>query len=59
MNTKDYLVRAGGIEPSRIRVVVGSLDSKKVEQLLIPLGARREIEHEQPIDEKKVKPIAR
>jgi hypothetical protein len=59
VDTKDYIVRAGGIDPSRIRVVVGSLDSKTVEQLLVPSGARPDIEHTRPIDETKVIPIAR
>jgi hypothetical protein len=59
VNTKDYLVRAGRIDPSRIRVVVGSLDSKTAEQLLVPSGGTPFIENSKAIDEKRVKPIAR
>lgn len=59
VNTKDYLVRDGGISASRIRVVVGSLDSNSVEQLLVPSGAVPDLEKSKPVDEKKVKPIAR
>jgi hypothetical protein len=59
VNTKDYLVRDGGISATRIRVVVGSLDSNTVEQLLVPSGAVPDLENSKPVDEKKVKPIAR
>ena len=39
VNTKDYLVTEGGIDPSRITVYTGSGDGKKVEDYLIPSGA--------------------
>jgi hypothetical protein len=59
VDAKDYLVRAGGIDASRILVFVGSLNSKEVEQLLAPSGANPAIQNTQPIDETRVKPIAR
>ena len=57
VNTKDYLVKEKGIDPSRIVVGVGTDDSKTVTDTLVPAGATPPTMTS--VDETAVKPIPR
>ncbi len=59
-NTKAYLVREKGIDPSRIAVYTGSLDGMTVSATLIPSGATFDSKGDTPVDEGagKVNPAA-
>jgi hypothetical protein len=59
VNTKDYLVTEKGIDASRIMVYTGADDSKTVTSTLIPSGADNPVASDTPVDESKVKPVAR
>jgi hypothetical protein len=39
VNTKDYLVKEKGIDPSRVQVHTGTQGNKEVENYLVPAGA--------------------
>lgn len=56
-NTKEYLVKDKGIDPSRITVATGSGDDQKVENYLVPSGANfsSDVTGTTPVDETKVK----
>jgi hypothetical protein len=57
VNTKEYLVTDKGIDPSRITVATGSGDDQKVENYLVPAGAKfsEDVRGTTPVDESKVK----
>jgi len=57
INTKDYLVTEKGIDASRISVVSGTADDKKVEDYLVPSGATftSDVTGTTPVDESAVK----
>ncbi len=57
VNTKDYLVKEKGIDPSRVAVFTGTDDSKSVKDTLVPAGATPVTAT--PVDETAVKPIPR
>jgi hypothetical protein len=59
INTKDYLVRDKGIDGSRIKVVTSDIKKNQVENRIIPEGAVPDQEDVSPVDESRVKPIAR
>jgi len=61
VNTKDYLVKEKGIDPSRISVAEGTKDEQKVEIFLVPAGANfsADVQDVTPVDESVVKPQAR
>jgi outer membrane protein OmpA-like peptidoglycan-associated protein len=61
VNTKDYLVKEKGIDPSRITVHTGSTPGQTVENYLIPSGATftNDVPGTTPVDESAVKPQAR
>jgi hypothetical protein len=61
VNTKDYLVKDKGIDPSRISVATGSGDGQEVENYLVPSGANfsTDIPGTNAVDESTVTPIAR
>ncbi len=57
VNTKDYLVKEKGIDPSRVAVFTGSDDAKTVTNTLVPTGATPV--SATPVDETAVKPVPR
>jgi hypothetical protein len=59
VNEKEYLVKEKGVDASRISVYTGSAKGKTAETTLIPAGATLSMTGIKPIDESKVKPIAR
>jgi hypothetical protein len=61
VNTKDYLVKEKGIDPSRISVATTSTDQQKVEDYLVPAGANfsSDVQGTTPVDETTVKPQVR
>ena len=61
VNTKDYLVKEKGIDPSRISVATTSTDQQKVEDYLVPAGANfsSDVQGTTPVDETAVKPQTR
>jgi hypothetical protein len=61
VNTKDYLVKEKGIDPSRISVATSATDGQKVEDYLVPAGANfpSDVQGTTPVDESAVQPQAR
>jgi hypothetical protein len=61
VNTKDYLAKEKGIDPSRISVAEGTKDEQKVEIYLVPAGANfsADVHDVTPVDESVVKPQVR
>jgi outer membrane protein OmpA-like peptidoglycan-associated protein len=61
VNTKDYLVKEKGIDPSRISVATGTDDSKTVQDYLVPAGAdfSSDVQGTSPVDESVVTPQTR
>ena len=61
VNTKDYLVKEKGIDPSRISVATSATDGQKVEDYLVPSGANfgSDVQGTTPVDETTVKPQTR
>jgi hypothetical protein len=61
VNTKDYLVKEKGIDPSRVSVATGTADDQKVEDYLVPAGANfgSDVQGTTPVDENTVKPQTR
>jgi hypothetical protein len=61
VNTKDYLVKEKGIDPSRISVATTSTDGQKVEDYLVPAGANftSDVQGTTPVDETNIKPQTR
>jgi len=55
VNTKDYLVKEKGIDPSRIKVFTGTDASKTVTSTLVPAGADTSSITATPVDETAVK----
>jgi outer membrane protein OmpA-like peptidoglycan-associated protein len=57
VNTKDYLVKEKGIDPSRISVVTGTADEQTVVPYLVPAGAdfTADVTGTSPVDEAVVK----
>jgi len=61
VNTKDYLVKEKGIDPSRISAATSATDGQKVENYLVPAGANfsSDVQGSMPVDETAVKPQER
>jgi hypothetical protein len=61
VNTKDYLVKEKGIDPSRISVRTGTQGNKEVENYLVPAGATfdSDVPGTTAVDESTVKVQAR
>ncbi len=61
VNTKDYLVKEKGIDPSRISVATSATDAQKVEDYLVPAGANfgSDVQGTTPVDESAVQPQVR
>jgi outer membrane protein OmpA-like peptidoglycan-associated protein len=61
VNTKDYLVKEKGIDPSRISVVTGTADEQSVVPYLVPAGATftADVTGTSPVDEAAIKPEPR
>jgi hypothetical protein len=61
VNTKDYLVKEKGIDPSRISVATTTTDGQKVEDYLVPAGANfgSDVQGTTPVDESAVQPQVR
>jgi len=61
VNTKDYLVKEKGIDPSRISVATSATDAQKVEDYLVPAGANfgADVQGTTPVDETAVQPQVR
>jgi outer membrane protein OmpA-like peptidoglycan-associated protein len=61
VNTKDYLVKEKGIDPSRVSVRTGTQGNKEVENYLVPSGATfdSDVQGTTPVDESSVKAQAR
>jgi outer membrane protein OmpA-like peptidoglycan-associated protein len=55
INTKDYLTREKGIDPSRISVMTGGENEDKADIYIVPAGATFNEPNTQPVDEKKMK----
>ena len=57
VNTKDYLVKEKGIDPSRISVRTGTQGNKEVENYLVPAGATfdSDVQGTTAVDESTVK----
>ncbi len=60
VNSKDYLVKEKGIDPSRITAATGTKDEQKAENYLVPSGANfsNDVQGTTPVDETQVKPEA-
>ena len=54
-NTKAYLVKEKGIDPSRISIYTGPQDGKTVSATLIPSGATLDLNGDTPVDEGAIK----
>jgi outer membrane protein OmpA-like peptidoglycan-associated protein len=61
VNTKDYLVKEKGIDPSRISVATSAADGQMVEDYLVPAGANfnSDVQGTTPVDESTVQPQVR
>jgi len=61
VNTKDYLVKEKGIDPSRISTRTGTQGNKEVENYLVPAGATfdNDVSGTTAVDENSVKAQAR
>jgi hypothetical protein len=61
VNTKDYLVKEKGIDPSRISVATSATDGQTVEDYLVPAGANfpSDVQGTTPVDESAVQPQVR
>jgi hypothetical protein len=61
VNTKDYLVKEKGIDPSRVSAATSSTDGQTVEDYLVPAGAdfNKDVPGTTPVDESTVKPQTR
>jgi outer membrane protein OmpA-like peptidoglycan-associated protein len=61
VNTKDYLVKEKGIDPSRVSVRTGTQGNKEVENYLVPAGATfdNDVQSTTAVDESTVKVQAR
>jgi hypothetical protein len=61
VNTKDYLVKEKGIDPSRITVSTSATEGQKVEDYLVPAGANfnNDVQGTTAVDETAVKPQVR
>jgi outer membrane protein OmpA-like peptidoglycan-associated protein len=61
VNTKDYLVKEKGIDPSRVQVRTGTQGNKEVENYLVPAGATfdNDVTGTTAVDENSVKAQAR
>ena len=61
VNTKDYLVKEKGIDPSRVSVATSPTDGQNVEDYLVPAGANfgSDVQGTNPVDETAVKPQVR
>src|SRR5579859_1918393 len=61
VNTKDYLVKEKGIDPSRITVSSSATDGQKVEDYLVPAGANfnSDVQGTTAVDETAVQPQVR
>lgn len=59
VNTKDYLVKDKGIDPSRIAVYTGTDDARTVTTTLIPIGATLDTTKDAPVDGSTVKAVPR
>jgi hypothetical protein len=61
VNTKDYLVKEKGIDPSRVQVRTGTQGNKEVENYLVPAGATfdSDVSGTTAVDENSVKAQAR
>ncbi len=61
VDTKQYLVTDKGIDASRITVATGLGDDQKVENYMVPAGAKfgEDVQGTTPVDESKVKAQAR
>ena len=61
VNTKDYLVKEKGIDPSRISVATSPTDGQTVEDYLVPAGATfsSDVQGTTPVDESAVQPQVR
>jgi hypothetical protein len=57
VNTKDYLVKEKGIDPSRVSVRTGTQGNKEVENYLVPAGATfdSDVQGTTAVDESTVK----
>jgi len=55
VNTKDYLTREKGIDPSRISVMTGGADEDTADIYIVPPGATFNEPNTQPVDEGKMK----
>ena len=61
VNTKDYLVKEKGIDPSRVSTATTTTDQQKVENYLVPAGANfgSDVQGTTPVDETAVQPEVR
>jgi len=59
VNTKDYLKKDKGVDPSRIEVRTGSGDGQKVELWIVPTGSSFTSPGSAVVDENKVKAVPR
>jgi outer membrane protein OmpA-like peptidoglycan-associated protein len=59
VNTKDYLTREKGIDPSRIEVRTGSGDDQRTDLWIVPAGATFSVEGTEQVNEGSVKAIPR
>lgn len=61
VNSKDYLVKEKGIDPSRITTATGTNDEQKAQNYLVPSGANfaNDVQGTTPVDETTVTPETR
>jgi outer membrane protein OmpA-like peptidoglycan-associated protein len=59
VNTKDYLTKEKGIDPTRIEPRIGNGDDQKTELWIVPAGASFPAAGTEKVDEAKVKAIPR
>jgi hypothetical protein len=57
VNTKDYLVKEKGIDPTRITVATGGAEGQTVEDYMVPAGATftTDVQGTTPVDELTIK----
>ena len=59
VNTKNYVTKEKGIDPTRIEVRTGSGDDQKIELWIVPVGAALPATDTKVVDESKVKAVPR
>jgi len=57
LNTKEYLVKEKGIDPSRIMVYTGTDDAQNVTTTLVPAGATNPVANDTAVPDRPERPV--